>query len=154
MLLDTHYASSKSPFIYFHTFLIPNHYCGKNLRIQPTLKTQPHDRLGMMETRLSGSLIRTPNRGVLNSSRASQNNHSLDPKLVMEMGSSGKHRGRFAHMTHILWGYLISGECAEKVCQRSGFDKWYRVEARGFQGAIWLLWDCFEVQLELVQAHE
>ena len=35
----------------------------------------------------------------------------------------------------------ISGERADKVIRRIGFDGCYKVEANGFTGAIWVLWD-------------
>ena len=45
----------------------------------------------------------------------------------------------------------ISGNRADEVCQRSGFDIWHRVEAQGFQGGIWLLWDSLEFAIEVVR---
>lgn len=45
------------------------------------------------------------------------------------------------HKPHILavLETHISGDRADEICRRSGFDKWYRVEAQGFQGDIWFL---------------
>ncbi|KAK4282536.1 hypothetical protein QN277_013898 [Acacia crassicarpa] len=41
----------------------------------------------------------------------------------------------------------ISGNRADKVCQKLGFGHWIRVEASGFSGGIWILWnsDTFDV---------
>ncbi|CAL1384548.1 unnamed protein product [Linum trigynum] len=35
----------------------------------------------------------------------------------------------------------ISGDVAEKVIEKMGFDKWLVVDAVGFAGGIWLLWN-------------
>ncbi|KAK4260483.1 hypothetical protein QN277_003587 [Acacia crassicarpa] len=35
----------------------------------------------------------------------------------------------------------ISGDRADKVCRRLCFSHWIRVEASGFSGGIWVLWD-------------
>ncbi|CAN1177309.1 hypothetical protein LINPERHAP2_LOCUS33031 [Linum perenne] len=34
----------------------------------------------------------------------------------------------------------ISGERAERVCRKLGFEEYVRVEAVGFSGGIWVLW--------------
>ncbi|KAJ8420090.1 LOW QUALITY PROTEIN: hypothetical protein Cgig2_002031 [Carnegiea gigantea] len=31
----------------------------------------------------------------------------------------------------------ISGTLADKVCRKSGYDRWYRIETQGFQGAVY-----------------
>ncbi|KAJ8428426.1 hypothetical protein Cgig2_003128 [Carnegiea gigantea] len=47
----------------------------------------------------------------------------------------------------------ISGDKADRVCRRSGFDRWHRSEACGFQGeGIWILWDSQESDIEIVQS--
>lgn len=43
----------------------------------------------------------------------------------------------------------ISGFQANKVCERTRFDKWVRVEAFGFSGGIWVLWKG-HIQIEVV----
>jgi len=35
----------------------------------------------------------------------------------------------------------ISGTRADTVCRKLGFQGCFRVEAQGFSGGIWLLWD-------------
>ena len=47
----------------------------------------------------------------------------------------------------------ISGKRADEVCNNIGFQGRYRVEARGFQGGIWVLWDTSEVSLNVLKAH-
>ncbi|KAJ8451520.1 hypothetical protein Cgig2_018154 [Carnegiea gigantea] len=47
----------------------------------------------------------------------------------------------------------ISGVRAEDVCRRIGFGGQYRVDARGFQGGIWVLWLDHQVHLNLTEAH-
>ncbi|KAK4279973.1 hypothetical protein QN277_011661 [Acacia crassicarpa] len=41
----------------------------------------------------------------------------------------------------------VSGSRADKVCRTLGFSHWMRVEATGFSGGIWLLWnsDTFDI---------
>jgi len=47
----------------------------------------------------------------------------------------------------------ISGKRAEEVCNNIGFQGRYRVEARGFRGGIWVLWDTSELNLNILKAH-
>ena len=47
----------------------------------------------------------------------------------------------------------ISGKKADKVCNNIGFQGRYRVEARGFQRGIWVLWDTSELSLNILKAH-
>lgn len=47
----------------------------------------------------------------------------------------------------------ISGEAADKVCRGLGKRRWVRSEARGFSGAIWVLWEEGEVEIKLEAAH-
>lgn len=45
----------------------------------------------------------------------------------------------------------ISGTTqADKVCRQLGFPNFFRVEAEGFSGGIWLLWNSLHVQIEIV----
>jgi len=46
----------------------------------------------------------------------------------------------------------ISGRRADDVCTRIGFQGMYRVEAQGFMGGIWLLWDPCEMQVNILRA--
>ena len=42
----------------------------------------------------------------------------------------------------------VSGEKADTVCRKLGFDYWVRVEALGFSGGIWVLWkECMKVDI-------
>ncbi|CAN0926829.1 hypothetical protein LINGRAHAP2_LOCUS35549 [Linum grandiflorum] len=43
----------------------------------------------------------------------------------------------------------ISRAKAEKVCRITGFEEWFRVDARGFAGGIWVLWQKSMVSLSL-----
>lgn len=47
----------------------------------------------------------------------------------------------------------ISGEDAEKVCKGLGRRRWVRLEARGFSGGIWVMWEEGEVDIKLLEAH-
>ena len=47
----------------------------------------------------------------------------------------------------------ISGSRADEVCRKLGFSGCFRVEAQGFAGGIWILWDAAEVQLNLITSH-
>ena len=47
----------------------------------------------------------------------------------------------------------ISGGKADEVCHKFGFQGHFRVEAQGFAGSIWLLWDVADVQLNLIKSH-
>lgn len=44
----------------------------------------------------------------------------------------------------------ISGQVANIVCKRVGKENWIRVEANGFNGGIWVLWDGAWVELRVV----
>lgn len=46
----------------------------------------------------------------------------------------------------------ISGDKADRVCRRSGFDRWHHGEPCGFRGGIWILWDSQEIDIEIVQS--
>jgi len=48
----------------------------------------------------------------------------------------------------------ISGSRVNEVCNRLNFRGMFRVEAQGFQGGIWLLWDENEVNLSLIKARQ
>ena len=48
----------------------------------------------------------------------------------------------------------ISGSKADTVCNKIGFRGQYRVDARGFQGGIWILWTDDMVQLHILEPHE
>jgi len=48
----------------------------------------------------------------------------------------------------------ISGKPPEEVCRWSSYDTWHRVEAQGFQGDIWLLWNSYEIAVEIIQEKE
>lgn len=48
----------------------------------------------------------------------------------------------------------IRGEAADKVCSGLGREmKWLRMEARGFSGGIWVLWEEGDVEIKLEVAH-
>jgi len=64
----------------------------------------------------------------------------------------GHHRLHRLHILALLETY-ISGDGTDEVCRRSEFDKWYRVEAQGFQGGIWLLWNSHKITVEIIQPH-
>ena len=48
----------------------------------------------------------------------------------------------------------ISGTRAQVICNKTGFRKWFRVEAQGFQGGIWVFWQEEEIDLEVINSHE
>ena len=47
----------------------------------------------------------------------------------------------------------ISGRRADDVCNRIGLQGRYRVEAQGFMGGIWILWDTSVLQVNILVAH-
>ena len=49
---------------------------------------------------------------------------------------------------------LISGAKAQSVCDRIEFRNCFRVEAQGFQGGIWVLWNSEEIEIEVINSHE
>ena len=48
----------------------------------------------------------------------------------------------------------ISGARAQAICTRIGFNKSLRVEAQGFQGGIWVLWNPEEIQVDPITLHD
>lgn len=44
----------------------------------------------------------------------------------------------------------ISGDMAKKVVRKLRFSNWHRVEASGFAGGIWVLWDDSRFQVQYV----
>jgi len=48
----------------------------------------------------------------------------------------------------------ISRRKAQAVCDRIGYDGCFRVEAQGFQGGIWVLWNSNEIGVDVVKSHE
>lgn len=47
----------------------------------------------------------------------------------------------------------LSGEQAQKICDKIGFQRQQRVEAQGFSGGIWLLWDTNLVSITSYGSH-
>jgi len=47
-----------------------------------------------------------------------------------------------------------SGARAQAICDRIGFNKCIRMEAQGFQGEIWVLWNDEELRVDLVTMRE
>lgn len=47
----------------------------------------------------------------------------------------------------------ISGETAQKVCDRIGFSGQFRVDAQGFRGGIWLFWRTDSVAVKVLDSH-
>ena len=48
----------------------------------------------------------------------------------------------------------VSGTRAQEICHRVGFRNWFRVEAQGFQGRIWVFWNSDELEIEVLHSHE
>ncbi|KAJ8442380.1 hypothetical protein Cgig2_018636 [Carnegiea gigantea] len=48
----------------------------------------------------------------------------------------------------------VSGSRADDVCNKIGFRGKYRVEVRGYQGGIWILWLEDVIQVCILEAHE
>ena len=48
----------------------------------------------------------------------------------------------------------ISGPRAQSVCGKIGFSRCFRVEAQGFQGGIWVLWNSKEIGVDVIKSHE
>ena len=48
----------------------------------------------------------------------------------------------------------VSGPRAQNICDLVGFRNNFRVEARGFQGGIWVLWNSDELDIEVLTAKE
>ena len=48
----------------------------------------------------------------------------------------------------------VSGAKAQAVCAKIGFRNCFRVEAQGFQGGIWVLWQSDEFDIVVTSSHE
>lgn len=48
----------------------------------------------------------------------------------------------------------ISGLRADRMVRRLGFTNWIRLEASGFSGGIWVLWNAGDFDIELVTSNE
>jgi len=48
----------------------------------------------------------------------------------------------------------ISGQQAEDVCNKIGFNGQVRVEAQGFRGGVWLLWRDYNVDINIINLDE
>jgi len=48
----------------------------------------------------------------------------------------------------------LSGPRAQQVCERIGFRNSFRVEAQGFQGGIWVLWNSDEFHVAVLDTHD
>lgn len=48
----------------------------------------------------------------------------------------------------ILLETRVSGVKADRVISRLGFDNWIRLEATGYAGGIWILWQSNEINLK------
>jgi len=46
----------------------------------------------------------------------------------------------------------ISGQQAEEVCAKIGFESQFRIEAQGFSGGIWLFWKSQLVQVQIIDS--
>lgn len=46
----------------------------------------------------------------------------------------------------------ISGDHADRVCNKLGYSNWLRVEAVGFSGGIWMFWTD-KITLEVIYSH-
>lgn len=44
----------------------------------------------------------------------------------------------------------ISGDKADRVVKKLGFNNWLRVEATGFAGEIWLLWNEDDIRVDYI----
>lgn len=69
--------------------------------------------------------------------------HSF-PRLVHDLKTT--------HKVHVLIIIepQISGQKADKVISKMGFNNSYRSEAEGFSGGIWLLWEYFQVNIDII----
>jgi len=47
----------------------------------------------------------------------------------------------------------VSGRRAQEVCDKIGFTNCFRVEAQGFQGGIWVLWNSHEIDAVVIKSH-
>lgn len=47
----------------------------------------------------------------------------------------------------------ISGEATNEVCKKLASKEWFRVEAEGFSGGIWILWRKESVDLNIIYSH-
>ena len=48
----------------------------------------------------------------------------------------------------------ISGARAASVCDRINMDSNFRVEARGFSGGIWIVWDSARVMISVLASND
>lgn len=47
----------------------------------------------------------------------------------------------------------ISGETAQRVCDKIGFSGQFRVDAQGFSGGIWLFWRREIISVKVLGSH-
>ena len=44
----------------------------------------------------------------------------------------------------------VNGSKVDQICRKLGFDAWTRVEAVGFNGGLWVLWND-NIQVEVIR---
>lgn len=47
----------------------------------------------------------------------------------------------------------VSGNKVDAIIKRLGFDEWFKVDAVGFSGGIWILWNSNFLKAEVLRAH-
>jgi len=116
--------------------------------------------LGFLETDKSDDLCHLPHIEEFMDSRTTLYNKFS----VMVWNCQGAGNGQFFNTLHkLLRPYKpkilalvetkISGQHTEEARKRTGFAQYYRVEAQGYRGGIWLLWYSMEVDLRLITSH-
>lgn len=60
---------------------------------------------------------------------------------------------RFKPEIVLLMEPTISSEIADEACRKLGKNCWIRIDADGFRGGIWCLWDDVDIEVDLRYAH-
>jgi len=53
-----------------------------------------------------------------------------------------------------LMGTRVFGSQAQTICEMTGYRNNFRVEARGFQGGIWVLWNSDEMDIAVLNSQD
>lgn len=66
------------------------------------------------------------------------------PRLIQEM------KANYRIKVLIIIKPRVSGSRADNIIARMGYDKSHRVEAMGFSGGIWILWEDNLVEIDII----
>lgn len=68
------------------------------------------------------------------------------PSLICEL------KAKYCIHVFIIVEPRVSGGRAEKIISRISFSKNYRVEAEGYSGGIWILWEETQVKIDIISS--